>query len=122
MPKFLDFKTAYVEAMLFTDFHCDSEDLEHKDVSDFSPELERTIFKDCLKFWETIDPSELHCSRSEYTNAEQAGHDFWLTRNGHGAGFWDGDWPEPQATVLTDLSTSFGPCELYAGDEGKVYS
>ena len=20
---------------------------------------------------------------------EQAGHDFWLTRNGHGAGFWD---------------------------------
>lgn len=19
-------------------------------------------------------------------------HDFWLTRNGHGAGFWDGDW------------------------------
>lgn len=22
---------------------------------------------------------------------ERAGHDFWLTRNGHGAGFWDGD-------------------------------
>ena len=22
-------------------------------------------------------------------NDEQIGHDFWLTRNGHGAGFWD---------------------------------
>ena len=22
-------------------------------------------------------------------NEEQIGHDFWLTRNGHGAGFWD---------------------------------
>jgi hypothetical protein len=22
-------------------------------------------------------------------DAEKCGHDFWLTRNGHGAGFWD---------------------------------
>jgi hypothetical protein len=22
---------------------------------------------------------------------EQAGHDFWLSRNGHGTGFWDRD-------------------------------
>lgn len=25
---------------------------------------------------------------------EQIGHDFWLTRNGHGAGFWDRDLGE----------------------------
>ena len=24
-------------------------------------------------------------------NIEQAGHDFWLSRNGHGTGFWDRD-------------------------------
>ena len=23
---------------------------------------------------------------------EQAGHDFWLSRNGHGSGFWDRDY------------------------------
>lgn len=23
---------------------------------------------------------------------ERAGHDLWLTAQGHGAGFWDGDW------------------------------
>lgn len=26
---------------------------------------------------------------SQGTAEEYAGHDFWLTRNGHGAGFWD---------------------------------
>ncbi len=25
---------------------------------------------------------------------EQVGHDLWLTIAEHGAGFWDGDWPE----------------------------
>lgn len=39
---------------------------------------------------------------------EDAGHDFWLTRCGHGAGFWDGDWPEPAATILTEASKEAG--------------
>ncbi len=43
---------------------------------------------------------------------EQAGHDFWLNRNGHGAGFWDGDWPEPAATTLDAASKAFGEVNL----------
>lgn len=35
---------------------------------------------------------------SEHT---RAGHDLWLTRNRHGAGFWDGGWPSPAAGLLT---------------------
>jgi len=27
---------------------------------------------------------------------------------GHGAGFWDGDYPEPQGKLLTELSKTFG--------------
>jgi len=61
-----------------------------------------------------------------------AGHDFWLTRNHHGAGFWDGDWnidlPAPEGgfsaqagDVLTDAAHKFGECDLYIGDDGKVY-
>jgi hypothetical protein len=53
--------------------------------------------------------------------AEQAGYDFWLTRNGHGAGFWDGDWPEPAATYLTKESKKFGTANLYLGDDGLIY-
>lgn len=52
---------------------------------------------------------------------EQAGHDFWLTRNGHGAGFNDGDWPEPQASRLTQAAHAMGEVNLYVGDDGRIY-
>lgn len=38
----------------------------------------------------------------------QTGHDFWLTRNGHGSGFWDRDHSETLSDELCDLSKSFG--------------
>ncbi len=49
-----------------------------------------------------------------------AAHDFWLTRNGHGAGFWDGDWPE-HGDALTAICETFGEVDLYIGDDGRVY-
>ena|ERR1700733_1408096 len=48
-------------------------------------------------------------------------HDFWLTRNHHGAGFWDGDYPKPLDQQLTDLAHSFGQCDLYVGDDGNFH-
>lgn len=40
----------------------------------------------------------------------QAGHDFWLTSQGHGAGFWDGGWPK-YGDMLTKLSKCY-PAEI----------
>ncbi|MDH1266753.1 hypothetical protein N5C81_03870 [Rhizobium pusense] len=54
--------------------------------------------------------------------AAMAGHDFWLTRCDHGAGFWDGDWPEPAASALTEASKEFGNIDLYVGDGGQIYA
>lgn len=54
---------------------------------------------------------------------EQAGHDFWLTRNGHGCGFWDrglGEWPA-DGQLLSENSKPYGSSYLYVGDDGKVY-
>lgn len=50
----------------------------------------------------------------------RSGHDLWLTRNRHGAGFWDGDWPKPQADILTKAAYAMGEVNLYA-DDGKLY-
>lgn len=56
----------------------------------------------------------------EGMDAAQVGHDFALTRNGHGAGFWDrglgerGDW-------LSDLCRPYGESDLYIGDDGQIY-
>lgn len=35
---------------------------------------------------------------------EEIGHDLWLTMNGHGSGFWDGDYPAPYGQQLTELA------------------
>jgi len=54
--------------------------------------------------------------------AAAAGHDFWLTRNGHGAGFWDGDWPDEVGERLTQASKKYGTVYLYVGDDGKIWA
>ena len=63
---------------------------------------------------------------ADWWSDEQLGHDFWLTRNGHGAGFWDrhyNDTREARAgEKLTELATPYGECNLYTGDDGKVYA
>lgn len=45
-----------------------------------------------------------------FTDAElddsPIGHDLWLTVEGHGAGFWDGDYEKGDA--LTDLCAQYG--------------
>lgn len=51
---------------------------------------------------------------------EQIGHDFWLTRNGHGAGFWDRDLGE-SGEKLTEKARVYGEVYLYIGDDGLVY-
>jgi hypothetical protein len=49
------------------------------------------------------------------------GHDFWLTRNRHGAGFWD-RWSSGTrgyhfGRALTDAAHPFGESHLYVGDD-----
>lgn len=51
----------------------------------------------------------------------QIGHDFWLTRNGHGAGFWDRGLGEV-GDLLTDICKPFGSVDLYVGDDGLIHS
>jgi len=58
-----------------------------------------------------------------YPDKEQVAHDFWLTRNGHGAGFRDGDYEEEygDGDKLTDIAKKFGTVDLYVGDDGVIY-
>ena len=86
------------------------------DLSDIAEETINKAIEDCKRFREE-NAEDL--SIGEETHAA---HDFWLTRNGHGAGFWDGDWPEPQASRLTAACKAFGEVDLYVGDDGKIYS
>ena len=62
----------------------------------------------------------LETESGRWTIEEQAGHDFWLTRNRHGAGFWNGDWFNVSGS-LTQLAQTFGEADLYVGDDGRIY-
>ena len=51
----------------------------------------------------------------------QVGHDFWLTRNGHGAGFWDRGYGDDGDT-LTEAAKVYGSVDLYVGDDGLLHA
>jgi|SRR5882672_661127 len=119
-----EFTRGYVTCMFFTSTGSgDDDDLEHATLAELAPETWTRIETDCAAF-QFIAPHMLTmaCERDGY-NAGRAGHDFWLTRNGHGAGFWDRD--ELEASDLGDkLSTiarRFGSCDLYRGDDNNLY-
>ena len=57
---------------------------------------------------------------------ESVAHDFWLTRNGHGAGFWDRDTLgrddiDAAFKRLTADAKVYGSVDLYLGDDGQIY-
>ena len=70
----------------------------------------------CLRSGEPMNDGET------YTAHELAGHDFWLTRCGHGVGFWEDDrWTEEAGEVLDQISKRAGNVDLYLGDDGRIY-
>jgi len=120
------FTRAYIEAALWSSTDDDGKPLDSLDA-ELAPQTIAKMESDCAQFQlenaELLAEDHRTSARAAYgcTVAESAGHDFWLTRNGHGAGFWDGDWEEPAATKLTEASKQFGEIYLYIGDDGLIY-
>lgn len=122
------FTRAYVECMFFTDTGPDFEEsgLETADFSELSSIALDAIQADCAAFQSVAAPFlDKAYSRQGY-DAAQAGHDFWLTRCGHGTGFWDR--PSLKACGLGDalsalcgFRTAFDCLNLIRGDDGKIY-
>ena len=93
-------------------------------IEDISPETLLTIVADCAKFQSAYGHlfTDKNCNHRGSSVEEYAGYDFWLTRNGHGCGFWDGDWIEPIGEQLTNACKQYGEVELYVGDDGLIYA
>ena len=106
------FLNAYFEAIAFT---------EDVDIEKFTKADLEWLVRDAEAFLD-LPKVEDALFGLDYTR-EQLGHDLWLTRNRHGAGFWDGDWPEPAAMILTDAAHTVREIEIYTNDRGhpRVY-
>lgn len=115
------FIRAYIECALWSSTDNSRDDggdpLDRNyDESDIAfPTLKRMI-EDCRSFKST----ERGVLEASGLSDEQAGHDFWLTRNGHGAGFWDRGLGH-NGEVLTRAAEAWGVFDLYIGDDGKVH-
>jgi len=119
-----EFTQAYVECALWSsmeDFDSGIPMDENHGVEDISRECLNTMAEDCAKFQNQFatEIEDDDVDESKFTKLERAGHDFWLTRNGHGAGFWDGDWPK-HGDKLTAGCKKYGECNLESVN-GKVY-
>ena len=84
--------------------------------AEFSAKAEALGF-DALEHRATMLPRD--CDADHWA---AVAHDWALTRNRHGAGFWDGDWVEPWGRRLTDLAHKSGEISLYLGDDGLIYA
>jgi hypothetical protein len=94
----------YLETALWSSVDGDGNELDRNfSINDVDLDsLKRTI-KICLEFICEAEDQSLLVG----VDYDTAGHDFWLTRNGHGAGFWDRGLGE-QGERLTELSEEFG--------------
>lgn len=105
-----DFLSAYIECALWSSTDDDGRPLDKKFSRDsLSGEALLKMIKDCRAFREQAGIVILR-------NMPRAGHDFWLSRNGHGAGFFDGAWGE-YGDKLQALAKSFGECNLMINGE-----
>ena len=119
------FTKAYVTAALWSTNDDDGTPLDSNyDQDSLAPETLEKIAADCERFQREMEAHliEDNCDYRGCPVEQYAGHDFWLTRNGHGCGFWDGDWKESAATILTDAAHTYGEFELYIGDDGLIYA
>lgn len=93
------FGRAYVECALWSSVVDGEDGEEHLDrnygIADISDETMAKIAEECAAF-QRDNAADLKLAAGlgeyadkKYTVEERAGHDFWLTRNGHGCGFWD---------------------------------
>jgi hypothetical protein len=58
-------------------------------VADISNATRKEMIEDCKSFQRSEREDLAKVYATGHYDEGQAGHDFWLTRNGHGAGFWD---------------------------------
>lgn len=84
-------------------------------LDDIAIEAVQSAIDDCRSFQQD------NAADLDGLDESQAGHDFWLTRNGHGAGFWDRGLGE-RGDRLSQASKVYGSVDLYVGDDGKVHS
>jgi hypothetical protein len=117
-----DMLDGYVTCALWSSTGDDDRPLdEDHSPDDLADEARSSMRADVEAFAKENAQTILACLGHGRCDWSRAGHDLWLNRNGHGCGFWDGDWPDAEGKRLTQAAKALGESYVYVGDDGKVY-
>lgn len=121
-----EFTQGYIEAFLWSETDESTPDGgkpldENYNEFDIHPDSMNKITRDCAMFQEVAKDllNQAYQSSAVVYTEEQAGHDFLLTRNHHGAGYWDSGLGEV-GDKLTTAAQLFREVNGYA-ENGLVY-
>ena len=122
----------YIYTALWTEESVDDQSFDGYDIDDFTEEEKDLIRKDIEKFinllekkLETIGDKQIIKVINKLDPIDIGG-DIWLTRNGHGSGFWDRDYCDIEFTpgnnpygkayklcsIMTEVADEIGGVEL----------
>jgi len=108
---------AYARCALWSSTDDNGEPLDSLySFDDLAPTTIQSFKEDCTGFAQ----SNIELLQSVDMELEQIGHDFWLTRNRHGAGFWDRNLGVT-GEKLTELADVYGSVNLYIGDDVMIH-
>lgn len=114
------FHQAFVRALLWTGMDDHETPLDaNYDASDIHPNTLAGLKADGDQFIDQHQADLLALARNGY-GFERAGHDYLLSRNGHGAGFFDRGLGEV-GDKLQDAARDAGQTDAYVGDDGKIH-
>jgi hypothetical protein len=121
----------YLEALSFTGASLDEEIAEELgldynenepllydfNIYDITPNSTEKAREDCQDFLERA-----RSLLNDGLDWELVGHDFWLTRNHHGSGFWDQDtlYGKENSEKLTEIAQEFGEKYAFVTDTGDI--
>jgi hypothetical protein len=107
---------AALETLLWSELDDDGSPFDSM-FSDDDIQGETDVFLDQISAFVTDNWADLE----DTAVPRKCGYDFVLTRNKHGAGFWDGGWGEARGDRLTASCRPYGEANLYTGDDGQLY-
>lgn len=119
---FEEFVHGYITCAIWSS--TDNEDMpldRNYDADDIHPDSIKKMMEDCRDFYRAnitlLGEYVNHPANRQY---DHAGHDFWLNRNRHGAGFWDRGMGL-LGERLSQAAKVYGSSDLYVGDDNKIH-
>lgn len=107
-----EYLDAYTDAILWVNCYQETPDgIESVDGTELD-EPPTVDTGDALAFLEDNEDMLAYVSQTFGASWSQHGHDFALTRNGHGAGFWDRGYGVA-GELLSDAARVYGDYDVY---------